>query len=184
MSRQKNAGFTLLEAMIVVAIMGVLAAIAVPSYQDTLERNRLKQAAEGLKSDMQFARTEAIKKSQSIVVSRKTGNAGAWCYGLAIRTNSKTSCNCDVADTSASNYCDIKRIAGVDFKITNMETALINNNTFSSRRGTISAGGVTFRTAKYAVRVVYSDVGRVKLCTPNPLPTGTTALPGTQTVCS
>lgn len=184
MNRQKHAGFTLLEVMIVVAIIGILAAIAVPSYQDMLERDRLKQAAEGLKSDMQFARTEAIKISQSIVVSRKTGNAGAWCYGLARRTGSKTSCDCSVTDTSASNGCDIKRVTATDTNTTDMETALINNNTFSARRGTISAGGVTFKTAKYAVRVVYSDVGRVRLCTPNPLPTGTQALPSTQAVCS
>ncbi len=185
MNRAKITGFTLLEVMIVIAIIGILAAIAVPSYQDMLERNRLKQAAEGFKSDMQFARTQAIKLNQSVIVSRKTGGVvGVWCYGLTIRTGSKTSCDCNITDADdADAYCDIKRVPSTDSISTEMVAATVNNNTFSSRRGTISAGGVTFKTAKYAVRVVYSDVGRVRLCTPNPLPTGTTALPGTQTVC-
>ena len=158
MNRQKNTGFTLLEVMIVVAIIGILAAIAVPSYQDMIERNKLKQAVESLKSDMQFARTEAIKRSQNVVVSRTTGNTGAWCYGL----NVAATCDCTTA-----NACSIKTVSGADFSnVVNMDSATTNNSTFNFRRGTIGAEGVTFSTSKYAARVVFSDVGRVRICTP------------------
>ncbi|WP_432741316.1 GspH/FimT family pseudopilin [Methylobacter sp. G7] len=163
MNRQKHAGFTLLEVMIVVAIIGILAAIAVPSYQDMLERNRLKQAAEGLKSDMQFARTEAIKRSQTVLVTRTPGNAGTWCYGLSI----KAACSCAQLTTTAADYCEIKRVLGTDFSTTNMEAAVGNNSSFNSRRGTIGASGVTFSTNNYAARVVFTDVGRVRICTPS-----------------
>jgi type IV fimbrial biogenesis protein FimT len=162
MNRQKNTGFTLLEVMIVVAIIGILAAIAVPSYQDMLERNRLKQVAEGFKSDMQFARTEALKRSQTVLVTRTTGNAGAWCYGISI----KAACSCAQATTTATDYCEIKRVLGADFTTINMDSAN-GNSFFSSRRGTIAANGVTFSTTHYKARVTFSDVGRVRLCTPS-----------------
>ncbi len=38
---RKNEGFTLIELLIVVAIIGVLAAIAVPKYMDSLEKSNL-----------------------------------------------------------------------------------------------------------------------------------------------
>jgi type IV pilus assembly protein PilA len=51
MSKQK--GFTLIELMIVVAIIGILAAIAIPAYNDYLKRSKVTEAVQllgGLKT--------------------------------------------------------------------------------------------------------------------------------------
>jgi prepilin-type N-terminal cleavage/methylation domain-containing protein len=105
MRKQKDSGFSLVETMTVVAIIGILAAIAVPSYQDMIERNRLKQAVEALKSDMQFARTEAIKRSSDL---RLTLVAATWCYGI---DDGNTACDCGTAGD-----CAIKTVDGSQFQ--------------------------------------------------------------------
>ena len=44
MVQRKDAGFTLIELMIVVAIIGVLAAVAIPSYQDYVSKSQVNRA--------------------------------------------------------------------------------------------------------------------------------------------
>ena len=164
MNIQKNTGITLLELVIVIAILGILAAIAVPSYERLIERNRLKEAVEGLKSDLQFARTEAIKRSSDL---RVTLVAATWCYGI---DDGNTACACGTAGD-----CAIKAVDGSQFQGISLDAN--NNVTFSFRRGTANATGSTLSSANYQARVVVSDVGRVRICTPSGA-TGLSAYPG------
>lgn len=62
--RFNQAGFSLLELMIVLGLLSIMAAIAIPSFLDWLPRYRLKSAARDLYSNMQKARIKAIKSNK------------------------------------------------------------------------------------------------------------------------
>lgn len=66
--RHSQAGFTLIEAMIVVVIMGVLLVIAAPSIEIQLQKQRNKQTSETIVSALREARTESLLRRQDIVL--------------------------------------------------------------------------------------------------------------------
>lgn len=55
-------GFTLLELMIVIAVIGITLAIGVPSLQSLIIDNRLSSSANDMLAAIQLARSEATKR--------------------------------------------------------------------------------------------------------------------------
>jgi len=76
---RRTKGFTLVELMIVVVIVAILAAVALPSLGDFVENQRVKMAATDLMIVLTRARSEAIKRNTNVTVSPKSGNwANGW----------------------------------------------------------------------------------------------------------
>ena len=93
-SVKKQAGFTLIEVMIVVAIIGILAAIAIPSYRDYVTRGRIPEATSALA-------TTQVKMEQWFQDSRKYRSADGKCGAVA-------------ADFSTGNYFTVSCAASSD----------------------------------------------------------------------
>ncbi len=60
--RHSEAGFTLMEMVIVIAIIGTMLVWIVPSFLGTLNRTRMVSASKEIATQLQIARLEAIKK--------------------------------------------------------------------------------------------------------------------------
>ena len=101
--------------MVVIAIMAVLAALAVPSFTPLVERWRVRQAVEGLQSTLYFARSEAIKRGGNVVVRKlpnntngctsATGN-GDWDCGWQVQACSSVSSSGTCANAQALQRFD------------------------------------------------------------------------------
>ena len=59
----KYSGFTLIELLFGLAIISILVTIAVPSFINFMETNRLEGVAQQLYYTLQYARTEALKRN-------------------------------------------------------------------------------------------------------------------------
>jgi len=70
---RKDSGFSLIELMIVIAIIVTVLAITVPAYLAYIPIYRLNSAVEELQGSMQTARVKAIKEAASVCVSVNTG---------------------------------------------------------------------------------------------------------------
>ena len=157
----------------VVTIVGILATIAVPSFQALLERNRLKQVVEGLKSDLQWMRTETIKQSCNLKASFTTG--AAWSYQIFIppavpgSTCAIQHVNNGCAAAATAN-CNIRTVNSAPFPGTTMGTVVFSNPPpteaeFDFRRGEAKRNGrVELSSPNHIIKVVVDPVGRVKIC--------------------
>lgn len=70
MKQQKHTemGFTLLELIITLAIVGILTTVAVPSFSTFLKNNRITAQTNDFVIAMNYARSEAIKRGATLSV--------------------------------------------------------------------------------------------------------------------
>lgn len=65
-SLRRPRGFTLVELMTGILVLGILTAVAVPGFTNMVNRNRLAAESNDLLSAIQFARMEAIRSSAQV----------------------------------------------------------------------------------------------------------------------
>ncbi len=97
--KKQRLGFTLIELMIVVAVVGILAAIAYPSYQDSVRKGRRAEAITALYG-IQLAQEKWRANNTTYTGTLGTGglgfisasvpSSGTAYYDLAITANSTT----------------------------------------------------------------------------------------------
>jgi type IV fimbrial biogenesis protein FimT len=63
---KKDAGFTLIEMVIVIAVIGILAAIVIPNFLAYREGARIRGAAGNLRADFEMAKLRAIKDNAMV----------------------------------------------------------------------------------------------------------------------
>ncbi|HHZ70081.1 MAG TPA: type II secretion system protein GspH [Methylococcaceae bacterium] len=158
---KKTAGFTLIEMLIVLAILAIIATLTAPSLGLIVEKNTIRSVAERIKSDLQWTRTEAIKRSEDLTVSY---NQAGGCYGIStepLTSPITTDCIC--------TGCDIKTVSALR-NHNNLEFSALtfpetpSSPNFKFMRGTATGGSLCIQSQNnLQLKVIVSTLGRIRI---------------------
>lgn len=95
----RQRGFSLVELMVVIALISVVMAVAVPGIRDFMAGQRVKSAVLDFSAAAMFARGEAMKRGAQIFIKAPSSNnlAGGWCV---VFLDSAAECNLSIPGDS------------------------------------------------------------------------------------
>jgi len=130
-------GFSLTELMIVIAILGIVSAIAAPKFNTYRQNTDLRKAARNLSSDISYWRQRAVADN---VCYRITFNQAANNYTVKGETTSGSGAYADLVPAVTKSPSDI---SGGSVIISNV--GLLNQWITFQPRGTMDSGSVTLQ---------------------------------------
>jgi len=143
-SSELQCGFSLMEMMIVLVIMGVLTAIAIPAFSSWKESQAVSSATSSLLTHLKQARNFAMAESRSVSI---TFGSSSYTFD-ADTTGSCGPCRDEVV--SYSQFSD------------NLSISPTTTRTFSSR-GTANSGTMTLSASGNSKEIVMNILGRAYL---------------------
>ena len=102
--RRKVAAFTLVELMIVVALLAIIVTLAAPSLREMILMQRLRSVNAQVVADLAWARSETISRGTFLQLrfQSSSGSSGMSCYIIYARQNAEDAplCDCMAAEGS------------------------------------------------------------------------------------
>jgi type IV fimbrial biogenesis protein FimT len=87
MVRSRESGFTIIEILFALTILAIMASLAAPSFRDFVAGQRIRAASYDVSSALMLARSEAVKRNATVVLSPQGGN---WANGWALVAGAAT----------------------------------------------------------------------------------------------
>lgn len=170
---KKYSGFTLVELFVVLAIVSIVMAFGMPSFNEFVKNDRLSTQINLLIGHLAYARSEAVLRAQPVGLcasSNSTSCTGSWSEGWLVYVDADSNGGYNaVADT-------ILRVSQGLPDGMSLNSTTLGSNFLYDRRGYAATGGGNAslcddRGAAYAKMIYISNTGRVRQKTGAETPT-------------
>jgi type IV fimbrial biogenesis protein FimT len=86
--RNRSSGFTLIELMVTLAVLGIVIGIAVPSFAELIRNNRAESQSSSVVNAFSVARSEAVKRGTTVTVAPLTAGT-SWSGGWDVKAGTE-----------------------------------------------------------------------------------------------
>lgn len=158
-------GFTIVELLVSLAIIGIVAGFAVQSMSGSYSSNKVSGLAERIQTDLVWARTQAILKSKPVTM--KFSATSTWCYGFEYNDGNPSTSVCDCGTPST---CLIEGVPKTNsyssYSNTTLATTLNSTSITFNSRGLANGTNrtITLSDGSSSVLLRFNPLGRGDLC--------------------
>ncbi|MBI4763930.1 MAG: GspH/FimT family pseudopilin [Deltaproteobacteria bacterium] len=138
-------GFSLIELIVVMALIGIISLIAAPTLSTMLSNYRIKNAANELAAAIQLARTTAISRNANCVVEILTGSPQSVVVFVDDGANGSGTAKNWVKETNEET---IYRINLKDYPTVSIDKAIFTNTGATTKCG-FNSRGLSIRTGSF-----------------------------------
>jgi type IV fimbrial biogenesis protein FimT len=168
--RRKQAGTTLVESLVTLAVVGVTVGAAIPSFVELADRQRLQSLVAQVETDLFHARSLAVDRNQVLRISFD-GLSAPGCYVLHTGTTA-AQCRCSTtepAEAVCTGAAQALRVTKLGSEQRLSLAANVGAMAFEPSRGTVTPAGTVRMLSASGERVnlVVNIMGRARACSPN-----------------
>ncbi len=158
-------GFTLIEVMIALVVLGVLIALGAPSFSDWTRNQQIRAASEAILNGLQVARGEAVRRNLLVQIQLTSLPSSAWTVsetvsGTAIQSRVheegtlNTSVTATPADSTKATFAPLGNV--------------VANIDGSSTLTTVDVTNASATASSRPLRVLITGGGSIRMCDPDP----------------
>lgn len=156
-------GFSLIETLVIVAVIGIVGAIALPSFASMMEGMKVNQAATELRTAFQETQRQAIRKNQACTVQVFTGSTSNQSLSnLHPRTHPTPSISGDCLSSGSPSLPSKIQLA------TNIKSVDPPNPNVSINYGTQGSAEFSILSAAQAYQLPADPTGKIVTFVDNP----------------
>jgi len=164
----RQAGITLYDLLIAISILSVLTAIAIPSFTHTLKNNQRKTTIQAVKQLLNFARQEAVNRSQHVTVcssENETICSSDWQYPFIVFVDSNRNHRLDQDELLLRRWDGVQTLRSLRWR-SSLNRAYVNFDENGSTRyqsGRIYYCDLSSDSNQYNAQLIVYRTGRIRI---------------------
>jgi type IV fimbrial biogenesis protein FimT len=161
-------GFSMIELMIVVAIMSIVVALSMPSFSKWIQNTKVRTVAESIKTGLQLAQAESARRSRQVTFNLTTATPGLDVTPDSAGTNWSIQ-TLALLTGEAAEFIEGSNLAGTQNGVATAGVATLTFNSMGRLTGAVTSAAynITRTGSDRPLRVTVTPSGRVRMCDPS-----------------